>query len=158
MVLCAEAEVDQAPTVYVFTEQGSQSTGMDMASYRSSPATRMVWDDAVQFLVAKFGKLYLTLLIPDSPFFANVNCYVRWPVLDFVQNNPKLLMVYFGGQCGKQVRSNYMAMTIDPYCPDGKIIKDLTSESMPYTFSDPRGLLFSTQFAQPIITLLEQAA
>ncbi|KAJ5556944.1 beta subunit of fatty acid synthase [Penicillium frequentans] len=29
---------------------------------------------------------------------------------------------------------------------------------MSYTFSDPRGLLFSTQFAQPIIMLLEQAA
>jgi fatty acid synthase subunit beta len=56
-----------------------------------------------------------------------------------------------------------MAMTIDSYRPDGSvvkepIIKDLTSESISYTFSDPRGLLFSTQFAQPIIVLLEQAA
>lgn len=56
-----------------------------------------------------------------------------------------------------------MAMTIEAYRPDGSvvkepIIKDLTIESKSYTFSDPRGLLFSTQFAQPIIVLLEQAA
>ena len=67
-------------------------------------------------------------------------------------------------------RSAWQAGTIKLYgdddrliSPDGKIIKkpiieDLTSETMSYTFSDPRGLLFSTQFAQPIIMLLEQAA
>lgn len=84
-------------------------------------------------------------------------------MLDLIRNNPKSLTVYFRGQRGRQVRSNYMAMTIDSYRPDGSvvkepIIKDLTSESKSYTFSDPRGLLFSTQFAQPTIVLLEQAA
>ncbi|KAJ5998172.1 beta subunit of fatty acid synthase [Penicillium canescens] len=140
-VLRGEAEVDQAPSVYVFTGQGSQSLGMGMTSYQSSPAAKKVWDDADQFLLGKFG----------------------WSVLELVRSNPKLLTVYFRGQRGRQLRSNYMAMTIDSYRPDGSvfkepIIKDLTSESISYTFSDPRGLLFSTQFAQPIIVLLEQAA
>ncbi|KAJ5689024.1 fatty acid synthase subunit beta [Penicillium macrosclerotiorum] len=99
-VLHAEAEVEQAPTVYIFTGQGSQSIGMGMESYRSSPAARKVWDNANRFLLDKFD-----------------GSVVKEP-----------------------------------------IIKDLTSESKSYTFSDPRGLLFSTQFAQPIIVLLEQAA
>jgi fatty acid synthase subunit beta len=165
-VLRAEAEVDQAPTIYVFTGQGSQSIGMGMESYKSSPAAKKVWDNADRFLLEKFGKLYLTLLVPIFPlprFLTNVSCYVGWSVLDLVRNNPKSLTVYFRGQRGRQIRSNYMGMTIDTYGSDGSvikdpIIKDLTMESKSYTFSDPRGLLFSTQFAQPIIVLLEQAA
>jgi fatty acid synthase subunit beta len=65
-VLRAQAEVDQAPTVYVFTGQGSQSIGMGMESYRSSPAAKNVWDNADRFLHDKFGKLDLTLLVPVS--------------------------------------------------------------------------------------------
>ena len=38
------------------------------------------------------------------------------------------------------------------------IIKGLDTTSPSYTFHDPRGLLYSTQFAQPAITLMEMAA
>lgn len=55
-VLRAEAEVEQAPTIYVFTGQGSQSMGMGMESYKSSPAAKKVWDNADQFLLGNFGK------------------------------------------------------------------------------------------------------
>lgn len=100
---------------------------------------------------------------PFALLLINITRYVGWSVLDLVRTNPKSLTVYFRGQRGRRIRSNYMAMTIDTYRPDGSvvrepIIKDLTTESKSYTFSDPRGLLFSTQFAQPIIVLLEQAA
>jgi fatty acid synthase subunit beta len=61
-VLRAEAEVEQAPTVYVFTGQGSQSMGMGMESYKSSPAAKKVWDNADRFLLDKFGNFDLTLL------------------------------------------------------------------------------------------------
>ncbi|KAL5357217.1 acyl transferase domain-containing protein [Aspergillus floccosus] len=141
VVLRAEAEVNQAPTAYVFTGQGSQSVGMGMKSYQSSPEARKIWDDADKFFVERYG----------------------WSVLELVKQNPKSLTIRFRGHRGRQVKQNYMAMTIDSHRPDGSIvmepiIKDLTEDSTSYTFSDPRGLLFSTQFAQPTIVLLERAA
>lgn len=53
-------------------------------------------------------------------------------------------------------------MTIETISPDGQtitepILKGLTRESKSYTFSESRGLVFSTQFAQPSILLLEKA-
>lgn len=53
-------------------------------------------------------------------------------------------------------------MTIDVPQPDGsvatkQILSGLTRESKSYTFSESRGLLFSTQFAQPSILLLQKA-
>lgn len=56
-----------------------------------------------------------------------------------------------------------MAMTIDSYRADGSVVKEpilpeLTPKSTSYTFADPRGLVFSTQFAQPLVLLLERAA
>jgi fatty acid synthase subunit beta, fungi type len=55
-VLQGEAEVDQPPTVYVFTGQGSQSKGMGMALYESSPVARALWDDMDEALMDQFGK------------------------------------------------------------------------------------------------------
>jgi fatty acid synthase subunit beta len=53
-------------------------------------------------------------------------------------------------------------MTIETINDDGTtdikpILKGLTADSRSYTFSDDRGLVFSTQFAQPAILLLENA-
>ena len=41
---------------------------------------------------------------------------------------------------------------------DESIIKDLLPYSTSYTFQDERGLLYSTQFAQPALTIMEMAA
>lgn len=71
--------------------------------------------------------------------------------------------MHFRGKRGRQIKANYMAMTIDAYRADGTLVKEpilpeLTPKSTSYTFADPRGLVFSTQFAQPLVLLLERAA
>ncbi|PWY75218.1 beta subunit of fatty acid synthase [Aspergillus sclerotioniger CBS 115572] len=140
-VIQAEAEVDQPSTVYVFTGQGSQSPGMGQSLYKSSAAARAIWDAADKFFVETYG----------------------WSVLELVRQNPTALTVHFRGKRGRQIKANYMAMTIDAYRPDGTVVKEpilpeLTPTSTSYTFADPRGLVFSTQFAQPLVLLLERAA
>ncbi|RAK98538.1 sterigmatocystin biosynthesis fatty acid synthase subunit beta [Aspergillus ibericus CBS 121593] len=140
-VIQAEAEVDQPSTVYVFTGQGSQSPGMGQSLYKSSPAARAIWDAADKFFIETYG----------------------WSVLELVRQNPTALTVHFRGNRGRQIKANYMAMTIDAYRPDGSVVKEpilpeLTPASTSYIFADPRGLVFSTQFAQPLVLLLERAA
>ncbi|PYH87635.1 beta subunit of fatty acid synthase [Aspergillus ellipticus CBS 707.79] len=140
-VIQAEAEVEQPSTVYVFTGQGSQSPGMGMGLYQSSPAAKRIWDAADAFFVETYG----------------------WSPLTLIQQNPTTLTLHFRGARGRQLRKNYLQMTIDTYHADGSITKDpilrdLTPTSTTYTFSDPRGLVFSTQFAQPTVLLLERAA
>lgn len=54
-------------------------------------------------------------------------------------------------------------MTIEKILPNGQstavpIVSGLTSASPSYTFADTRGLLYSTQFAQPALTIMEMAA
>jgi fatty acid synthase subunit beta len=83
--------------------------------------------------------------------------------LNIVKNNPKSLKVHFGGKRGREIRNNYLTLTIHTVQPDGStvlepILGDLDENTVSYTFSEPRGLLFSTQFAQPAITLVAKAA
>lgn len=86
-----------------------------------------------------------------------------WSILKIVRENPKHLTVNFGGKRGRKLRQNYLSMTLEITGPDDgevsvePIIKGLTSQSESYTFSDSRGLIFSTQFAQPAILLAENA-
>ena len=49
------AEVSQPNTVYVFTGQGSQESGMGMDLYNSPPAARAVWEGADAHLLAVYG-------------------------------------------------------------------------------------------------------
>lgn len=79
-----------------------------------------------------------------------------------MRNNPKVLTIHFRGKRGRKIRDSYLAMTTESTLPDGStitkpILKELTSQSTSYTFAESRGLIFSTQFAQPAITLLEKA-
>lgn len=139
-VIEAEAEVEQAPTAYLFTGQGSQEKAMGMALYESSEAARALWDNADKYLLEHYGI----------------------SIIEIVRNDPKTLTVYFGGARGRKIRDNYLAMTIERVDEDGRviqepIIKSLTPTSQSYTFSDPRGLLYSTQFAQPALVLMEMA-
>jgi fatty acid synthase subunit beta len=80
-----------------------------------------------------------------------------------VRSDPKKLTVHFGGTRGRKIRDNYLAMTTEKVLDDGTtveepIIKGLTPNSPSYTFQDERGLLYSTQFVQPALTLMEMAA
>lgn len=83
-------------------------------------------------------------------------------ILYIVRCNPKTLTVHFGGKRGRKIRENYLVMETELTLPNGTIVKTpilsgLTHESKSYTFSESRGLLFSTQFAQPAILLLQKA-
>ncbi|KAG2421340.1 hypothetical protein HFD88_005314 [Aspergillus terreus] len=140
MVLVAQAEIEQPATAYLFTGQGSQSKGMGMDLYGSSPVAKAVWDEIDRHLYETYG----------------------WSVLDIVQNNPKSHTVHFGGHRGRKIRQNYLSITTETVSPDGSIsqqpvLAGLTPESTSYTFTDPRGLLYSTQFAQPAILTFEAA-
>ncbi|KAI9744714.1 MAG: hypothetical protein M1818_001639 [Claussenomyces sp. TS43310] len=159
-VLDAAAEIEQAATAYIFCGQGSQEKGMGMALYSSSKAARAVWDRGDRHLLDLYGRflhpssilrLILRLLIMEG-----------FSLLDIVRNDPKSLTVHFGGRRGRKVRENYLAMTHILTLPDGKafeepIIAGLTPVSESHTFQDGRGLLFSTQMAQPALTLMELA-
>ncbi|OGM44265.1 sterigmatocystin biosynthesis fatty acid synthase subunit beta [Aspergillus bombycis] len=140
-VMHAEAEVEQPATAYLFTGQGSQSRGMGMDLYNSSPSAKGLWDEIDAHLYDAYG----------------------WSVLDIVRNNPKTLTIRFGGQQGRKIRGNYLSITAERVLPNGDRVQEpvlvgLTPKSASYTFHDPRGLLYSTQFAQPTILLFEAAA
>ena len=79
-----------------------------------------------------------------------------------MKNNPKEITVHFGGSAGRRRRDNYLSVTVPVIQSDGStklepILSDIRSDSASYTFSSPSGLLMSTQFAQPALTLLEKA-
>ncbi|KAL4945594.1 acyl transferase domain-containing protein [Aspergillus oleicola] len=140
-VLEAEAEVDQPRTAYLFTGQGSQSKGMGMDLYETSAVARDAWDQIDQQLFDAYG----------------------WSILDIVRNNPKSLTIHFGGRNGRKIRQRYLDMTTEVVDPNGRrtqkpVFPGLTPISTFYTFIHPKGLLFSTQFAQPAILLFEAAA
>ena len=72
------------------------------------------------------------------------------------------MTIHFRGQRGRCIRENFLNLTIQKRRADGgfarsPVLANLTSSSASYTFSDDRGLLYSTQFAQPAIVLLEKA-
>ncbi len=133
-VLEAEASVAQPLTAYVFGGQGSQAKGMGMELYATSPDAKAIWDRGDVMLREKFG----------------------FSILKIVRENPQHLLVSFGGQRGRQVRSNYLAMTkkADSTSVHGEescIVRDIHPASSSHTFSESRGLLFSTQFSQPAL-------
>lgn len=82
-------------------------------------------------------------------------------LLDIVRNNPKTKTVHFCGSKGRRILSNYLSLT-RKVTREGQevtvpVMDGLTYDSESYTFQEPRGLLFSTQFAQPAITLMNLA-
>ncbi|KAL2793470.1 acyl transferase domain-containing protein [Aspergillus keveii] len=139
-VLEVEAEVEQPRTAYLFTGQGSQSKGMGMDLYSTSSVAKGVWDEIDQQLYDSYG----------------------WSILDIVRNNPKTLTVHFGGQQGRKIRQKYLDIATGIVLPNGNryqrpALPGLTASSTCYTFTHPKGLLYSTQFAQPAILLFEAA-
>ncbi|THD00125.1 hypothetical protein EYZ11_000450 [Aspergillus tanneri] len=69
-----------------------------------------------------------------------------WSVLDIVRNNPRTITINFGGKKGRRIRQNYLSITTESTLSDGSRI-----------VNDSRGLLYSTQFAQPAILVFEAA-
>lgn len=140
VVLIGEAEVEQPISTFVFTGQGSQEQGMGMDLYNSSKIAKDVWDRADVHFKETYG----------------------FSILDIVQNNPKELTIYFGGEKGRKIRENYIKMVfetiVDGTVKTEKIFKEITEESISYTFKSPSGLLSATQFTQPALTLMEKAA
>ena len=141
VVLVGEAEIEQPITTYVFTGQGSQEQGMGMDLYNSSEVARAIWDKADKHFVDNYG----------------------FSILDIVQNNPKELIVHFGGAKGRKIRENYISMMFETIGDDGslkleKIFKDVTHNTEQFKFVSPTGLLLATQFTQPALTLMEKAA
>lgn len=140
LVLVGEAEIEQPITTYVFTGQGSQEQGMGMDLYNTSEVAREVWDRADRHFVDNYG----------------------FSILNIVQNNPNELTIHFGGAKGRLIRDNYITMMFETIGEDGdikseKIFKDIDESTTSYTFVSPTGLLSSTQFTQPALTLMEKA-
>nr|QOV03397.1 SpofasB [Hypomontagnella monticulosa] len=139
-VLRGEAEVEQPSTAYLFTGQGSQSIGMGTALYESSPIAKALYDEMDKHLRDLFG----------------------WSILKIIRESPKELTVHFRGREGQRILENYLNMKTEIIGEDGirrpaPIIPGLSRDSTSYTFSEARGLLHATQFAQPAIILLEKA-
>ncbi|PLN85638.1 beta subunit of fatty acid synthase [Aspergillus taichungensis] len=139
-VLEAEAEVEQPATAYLFTGQGSQSKGMGLDLYESSSVVKALWDDIDAHIFETYG----------------------WSILHIIRNNPRTLTIHFGGRQGRKIKQNYLDITTEVVLPNGvrtkkPVLVDINAESTSYTFSDSRGLLYSTQFAQPAILLFEAA-
>jgi fatty acid synthase subunit beta len=154
-VLDATAEVEQDSTAYLFCGQGSQEKEMGLALYKSNSAARLIWDRGDKYFLDIYGESFDTCVI------LYVNKTLGFSLLDIVSRDPTTVTIYFGGKRGRTIRSNYLRMTRKTIC-DGKekmqpIIPGLTPTSESYTFKEERGLLFSTQFAQPALTLMEIA-
>ncbi|KAJ2228362.1 fatty acid synthase alpha subunit Lsd1 [Coemansia sp. RSA 485] len=142
VVLKCSTEVEQPATAYVFTGQGSQEVGMGMALYAQSAVARDVWDRADNHMRVTYGI----------------------SILDIVDNNPKTCTVYFSGEFGQVVRSNYMCLTReDPAAKEGvdsvvPLFPEINADSECFTFVSPTGLLNATQFTQVALVVLSMAA
>ncbi|KAI9848828.1 MAG: beta subunit of fatty acid synthetase [Sclerophora amabilis] len=139
-VLVGESEVEQPETTFFFTGQGSQELKMGMDLYATSAVARKVWDRADKFFSDTYGFL----------------------ISDIVKNNPKELTIYFGGRRGARIRQNYLDMTYESHAPDGstkveKFFKEIHRHTTSYTYRSPSGLLFTTNFTQPALTIMEKA-
>jgi len=175
-VLRGEAEIEQPATAYIFTGQGSQSIGMGMALYETSPVVKTLFDDMDRHICGRYGMLRAILLLQHPfnsssllfPFSHFSSCKTNhesskgFSILKIIKENPKELTIHFRGRAGQKILANYLKMKTETVTADGQrrsatVIPNLTPDSTSYTFTETRGLLYATQFAQPAILLVEKA-
>lgn len=94
---------------------------------------------------------------------AGSDTFTGFSILRIVRENPKELTVHFGGPRGRAIRERYMSITVEKSEADGevrlqRIFKELDENTKSYTHRAPQGLLYSTQFAQPALTLMAKAS
>ena len=107
---------------------------MGMELYSTSPAAKTLWNRGEKVLRERFG----------------------FSILQIVRENPEQLLVSFGGMRGRRIRNNYLVMTKQTGSIQGDgektcIVPSLTLQSASHTFTEKKGLLFSTQFSQPAL-------
>ncbi|OAP62564.1 fatty acid synthase subunit beta [Fonsecaea erecta] len=140
-VLTGSALATQPATTIVFTGQGSQEKGMGMDLYASSSVARGIWD------------------IADAYFLEHLGV----SILNIVRDNPKEIKVHFGGARGRELRRKYMSMQDQVQNAEGKLeprplFPTIKEDTIEFTHTSPKGLLFATQFAQPALAIMEMAA
>lgn len=60
-IMHAEAMIEQAPTAYLFTGQGTQEQGMGMGLYGTHKAAQAVWDRAERHFESQYGESLVSL-------------------------------------------------------------------------------------------------
>jgi len=113
---------------------------MRMDLYSSSPAARAVWD-ADAHLISAYGH----------------------SIVEIVRENPPKKTIHFSGIKGQAIRERYMEMTYDTTGKDGNIkslplFADINVRTLQHTFTHPKGLLFTTHFAQIALVVTSCAA
>lgn len=78
-------------------------------------------------------------------------------ISDIVDRNMKQLTIHFGGRRGKAIRENYMAMLTATPNGHEAVFPSISASTTSYTFRNEAGLLFSTEFSQPALTVVERA-
>ncbi|OLY81869.1 Fatty acid synthase subunit beta [Smittium mucronatum] len=140
-VLEGTAHVIPPKTVYVFTGQGSQVKGMGMELYGKSDTAKKIWDDADSHMFNKYG----------------------FSLLEILNSNIKQKTIYFGGENGSKIRSNYMSLKYEEISTDGEkklvpLFPDINQDTQSHTFISADCLMNSTEFTQPLIMIYEIAA
>lgn len=83
--------------------------------------------------------------------------HIGFRISEVVRRNPKQLTVHFGGRLGQAIRKNYLDITMENNGCVQQVLGAINERSTKYVFQHSEGLLFSTLFAQPALTVAGHA-